>query len=211
MMQAIGFIIETLNKHNQQMEQHTPISSVLEQMVIKALKSVTDNQRIILLLQCLQILGMEKDYVPSTNDTVQERNPPDKEAFDKIVEITLTSFQDRISLSQVAAVACMSISAFCHYFKQCTGKTYIDFLNEVRIGYACSQLLRTNKPVTEIGFESGYNTVVHFHRQFLKLKGTTPLQYRKTFSIEIKNDDTMARKGTRNEVLNPCSIFNSFN
>ena len=74
--------------------------------------------------------------------------------------------------------------AFCNYFKRRTQKTYIDFLNEIRVGYACSQLLETNEPVIDICYSSGYNTMAHFHRQFLKLKGLTPLQYRKSFSSE---------------------------
>ena len=70
------------------------------------------------------------------------------------------------------------------FFKQCACKTYIAYLNEVRIDYACRQLSETNKPVVEICYESGYNSIVHLHRQFLKSKQTTPLQYRK---INCKN------------------------
>ncbi len=99
-------------------------------------------------------------------------------------QFTIDSFRDPVSLSEVAAIACMSVPAFCNYFKRRTQKTYIDFLNEIRVGYACTQLLETNNSVIDICYSSGYNTMAHFHRQFLKLKGLTPLQYRKTFSAE---------------------------
>ena len=76
----------------------------------------------------------------------------------------------------------MSVPAFCNYFKRSTKKTYIDFLNEVRVGYACNLLMDTKKPVIDICYESGYNTMANFHKQFLKIKKLTPLQYRKSFA-----------------------------
>ncbi|RZM21010.1 MAG: AraC family transcriptional regulator [Pedobacter sp.] len=76
----------------------------------------------------------------------------------------------------------MSVTSFCNYFKRSTKKTYVDFLDEVRICYACNLLMESDKPVLQVGYESGYNTMANFHKQFLKVKGVTPLQYRKWFS-----------------------------
>jgi AraC-like DNA-binding protein len=73
----------------------------------------------------------------------------------------------------------MSIPAFCNYFKKRTKKTYIDFVNEVRVGHACKLLLTTQMSVLQICFECGFNTVANFNRQFLKIKRITPSQYRK--------------------------------
>jgi AraC-like DNA-binding protein len=101
-------------------------------------------------------------------------------AIDRTFLYTHNHFQDPITLRKAAAVACMSVPSFCFYFKHCTHKTYNDYLNEVRVTYACRQLQETNKPVADIGYESGYNTITHFHRQFLKQIKKTPLQYRKT-------------------------------
>ncbi len=78
----------------------------------------------------------------------------------------------------MAALAELSVPAFCAYFKKRAHKTYVDFLQEVRIGYACGQLAETGKSVSDIAYESGFNTVTNFHRQFRKLKGQTPLEYR---------------------------------
>jgi AraC-like DNA-binding protein len=100
---------------------------------------------------------------------------------------TRESFNEQVTLSQIAAVACMSVPSFCYYFKRCTQKTYFNYLNEVRIAHACNQLLRTDKLVVDIGYESGYNTITHFHRQFLRLKKISPLQYRKQNSTQQQN------------------------
>ena len=142
----------------------------------------------------LEILGDGLIPTGNSNDKLQslfkileeatnlELNHKHRECIDTVFQFTLDSFQEPVSLPQVAGIACMSVPSFCHYFKRRTQKTYIDFLNEVRVEYACHQLLETDKPVTEIGYESGYNTVVHFHRQFLRLKKRTPLQYRKALN-----------------------------
>jgi AraC-like DNA-binding protein len=109
-------------------------------------------------------------------------NQNKKKAIDQIFLYTQNHFQEPITLHQVAMAACMSVPSFCLYFKRNTHKTYIDYLNEVRVNYACRQLQETHKQVADIGYESGYNTIAHFHRQFFKLKKITPLQYRKTLN-----------------------------
>ena len=156
--------------------------------LIKTLETATGINSVIILLQCLGTMSTTKEYIILSKKKAPGLIYRDKDPIDKIVEFTLASCHNYISLSQVAELACMSVSSFCHYFKRRTQKTYIDFLNEVRIGYACNQLLHTNKPVTDIGYESGYNTVAYFHRQFLRTKKITPLQYRKTFSHRKTKD-----------------------
>jgi AraC-like DNA-binding protein len=146
--------------------------------LIKALETATGINRVIVLLQCLETISAAKEYVILVKKKAQGLIYRNSDPIDKVVEFTLASCHHRISLSHVAELACMSVSSFCHYFKRHTQKTYTDFLNEVRIDYACNQLLQTNKPVTDIGYESGYNTVAYFHRQFLRIKKITPLQYR---------------------------------
>jgi AraC-like DNA-binding protein len=149
------------------------------QPLIKALELTTELNRIILLLKCLQTLAVTKNQCLLSTEEIQTPIPPDKDSIGRIINYTRDSFQEQVTLPHVAAMACMSIPSFCYYFKRCTQKTYINYLNEVRIAYACIQLVKTNKPVTDIGYESGFNTVSHFHRQFLRLKHITPLQYRK--------------------------------
>lgn len=149
------------------------------QALITSLEIATDSYRIIFLLQCLQWIASTKEHLLLSTEEPQTMNHGEKEFIDRIFKYTNDIFRDPVSLQQVASAVCMSVPNFCHYFKCSTRKTYINYLNEVRVGYACHQLIETNKSVTEISYESGYNTVAHFHRQFQRLKKTTPLQYRK--------------------------------
>jgi AraC-like DNA-binding protein len=91
-------------------------------------------------------------------------------------------FKDAIKLDDIAGVAAISIPAFCNYFKKSTKKNYIDFLNEIRIGFACNLLIENKRNITEACYQSGFYTVANFNKQFLKVKGMTPSSFKKQIS-----------------------------
>lgn len=153
--------------------------------LIKSLETAIDFRRILLLGECLEIISTTREYEEVSTQEAKQLNNKDKECIDRIFQFTIDNFKDPVTLTQVADVACLSIPAFCNYFKKSTKKTYIDFLNEVRIGYACKLLMETKRSVQEICFDSGYNTMANFHKQFLKVKKLTPLQYRKYFNAQL--------------------------
>lgn len=142
-------------------------------------------ERIIILCQCLQHIATTQQFTKVSSQTVKALNNKQRERIDKIYQYTVNNFQELISLNTIAAIADMSVPAFCSYFKKCTKKTYIDFLNEVRIGYACRQLMETQKNIEAIGYESGFNTLANFNKQFLKIKKINPSQFRRQYSRAV--------------------------
>jgi AraC-like DNA-binding protein len=164
------------------------VSKINLEGLIKDLTKSIGISKLMALLQCLAVISTSNDSIILTKNKIHLLNDRKNTSINKAMEFTKSAFHERISLSQISTVACMSIPSFCHYFKHHTGKTYIDFLNQVRIDYVCQQLQKTDKPVTEICYESGYNTIVHFHRQFLKIMNTTPLQYRKKQPKQINHE-----------------------
>jgi AraC-like DNA-binding protein len=79
----------------------------------------------------------------------------------------------------VAGLIGMNESAFSHYFKKRTLKSYTGFINELRLNYAANQLIQTGKNVAEIAYGSGFNNLSNFNRIFKKWKGMTPVQWRR--------------------------------
>lgn len=152
--------------------------------LITALETAYGFNRILLLGQCLDLIATSQEFITVSTQEVKYQQK-ERECIDSIFQYTIDNFRDPITLTQVAEIACLSIPAFCNYFKKSTKKTYIDFLNEIRIGYACTLLMETKKTVLDICFDSGYNTMANFHKQFLKIKKITPLQYRKYFTTQI--------------------------
>lgn len=106
---------------------------------------------------------------------------PDKAKINKVSSFVIDNFQNDISLNDAARIAYMTPEGFCRFFKRETHKTFISYLNEVRIGYACKLLIDDSYSISQIALESGYNTISYFNRQFKKIKGQTPSQYRIRF------------------------------
>ncbi|MBG9378057.1 helix-turn-helix domain-containing protein [Panacibacter sp. DH6] len=148
---------------------------------IEELEFAEGFERIILLCECLNMIMQHRGFETVSTQEVKAYNTRHKERIDKIYQYTIDYFQEPISLNEIAIHAGMSVPAFCNYFKKSTKKTYIDFLNEVRIGYACKQLIDTQKTIESICYESGFNTLANFNKQFLKVKQVTPSRYRKDF------------------------------
>jgi len=99
--------------------------------------------------------------------------------MDAVYQFILENYTKSISLAQVANIAAMSKPAFCRYFKQHTNKTFVSFLNALRIGEACRQLQQSKEAVQAIAYACGYNNLTNFNRTFKSLKGMSPSEYRK--------------------------------
>lgn len=83
-----------------------------------------------------------------------------------------------ILLQQAAASVHLTTGAFCKFFKRMTGKTFSDYVNEIRIGNACNLLSHTDKTIAQIALISGFENQTYFNRVFLKKKNCTPKQFR---------------------------------
>ena len=68
---------------------------------------------------------------------------------------------------------------FCTVFKNITGKTFVHYLNDLRINHAKHLLESTDKQIIRISLDSGFNDLSHFNRTFKKITGVSPTQYRK--------------------------------
>lgn len=151
-------------------------------LLIHQLESAHDFKRIALLCEGMYtMINGFKDCTPLSNQEVFLLNTKDKYRIDKVLSFTMENFREQIRLEEIASKACMSVPAFCSYFKKCTGKTYIDFLNKIRIGNACKLLTSTNDPIITICYECGFNSISNFHKIFFRSINKTPLQYRKQF------------------------------
>jgi AraC-like DNA-binding protein len=112
-------------------------------------------------------------------NTIHER---DIERLNKVYRYVLDNSHQDITLEKAASLANLSKAAFCRYFRVRANKTFIRFLNEIRVGQACRLLVNENNSISEICYASGYNNISYFIRQFRAITGFTPLAYRKKFA-----------------------------
>jgi AraC-like DNA-binding protein len=123
-------------------------------------------------LQLLSSIGFRPDFADSEHDRINA-----------IYDYTFRHFTQQIYLDQVAAVAGLVPNSFCRYFKSRTGKTYTQFLTEIRIGHACKLLLDNRISIKQLCFESGFNNFTCFHKNFRLITGKTPQLYLKEHRI----------------------------
>lgn len=101
--------------------------------------------------------------------------------LDKVMHIINSTYRDPIKLEEIAGHIGMNPSAFSRYFREKTGKSFTEFVMEMRIGYACKLLIEGNHSVSQICFESGFNNLSNFNRCFKKFTLLTPVLYRNQF------------------------------
>lgn len=152
---------------------------------IKELFEKNDFDRVMMLLGILNSMSSsERCEQLSSPGFVSFFNHKSSARINRVFEYSITNFKEVIELNTVAQLIHMSKPSFCRFFKKSTGKAYMDFLKELRIGYACKLLQESNMSIIQICYECGYESISNFNRQFKELLRTTPFKYRQNFASE---------------------------
>lgn len=104
------------------------------------------------------------------------------EQINAIVARLTDNLADNLSAADLALELGMSESRFSRFFRRATGNTFTDFVNRVRISRACQLLMESERYISDIGYDVGFNNMANFNRRFLDIKGMTPSEYRKQAS-----------------------------
>ncbi|WP_373056525.1 AraC family transcriptional regulator [Zunongwangia sp. H14] len=112
----------------------------------------------------------------------QNKDFENSDKIKTIYEYVQENYQNKISLNEMAALINMSPVSFNRFIKKRTGKTFIEYVNDTRIGYAARWLIEKDLSIAEVAFKCGFNNIANFNRVFKKTKNCTPSQYREEFS-----------------------------
>ncbi|MGB0508865.1 MAG: helix-turn-helix domain-containing protein [Schleiferiaceae bacterium] len=99
--------------------------------------------------------------------------------MERVSKYIQDNYQHAITLSEISDIASMTEQSFSRWFRQTSGLTFIDYLMQLRTTVASHLLVNTNKPMSEVAEESGFNSSSSFNRSFLKVKGCSPREFRK--------------------------------
>jgi AraC-like DNA-binding protein/mannose-6-phosphate isomerase-like protein (cupin superfamily) len=132
-----------------------------------------------LLLKLLVITGrhFSRELEKSPDQSVFKQYRDD---ISKAFEYVKNNYSSDINLNNIAKKYFFSPSYFSYLFKTISGKTFTNYVNDLRIAMAMELLYSTNKKVIDISNETGFNNVTHFNRIFKKKTGMSPLAYRST-------------------------------
>ncbi|ALM47945.1 transcriptional regulator [Flavobacterium psychrophilum] len=135
----------------------------------------------------LEIISILHDMANSRNQRLLSTFTVDYDTFEDddkmklVYEYVQKNFSNKITLDDVSDIASMSPVSFNRFIKKRTGKTFVNYLNDIRVGYAARWLVEKDLSISEIAFKSGFNNIANFNRIFKGIKNTTPSQYREEF------------------------------
>lgn len=144
-------------------------------------------ERIIGLLKLLNYLAHSTEGQPITSHSYTNTyKVSETERMQKVHNYVWQHFKDDIRLGEAASLAGMSEAAFCRYFRARANKTFTDYVSEIRIGHASKLLLETGWNISQIAYESGFDTLSNFNRNFKKFTQQTPRDYRNTYRASLQ-------------------------
>ncbi len=135
------------------------------------------------LLMILHELSLAEDMRTLASHSFISPNKPLEEdpRINKVMEYLRKNYQQQVRLSDIAALINMSEPSFCRFIKQRTSKSFVDFLTDIRLGYAIRLLIDSTQSVAEIGYACGFNNLSNFNRIFKKKKGMPPTEFRENY------------------------------
>ncbi len=102
--------------------------------------------------------------------------------IEKIMEFVNSNFSQNVTLGDAAKIAGMTEVSISRFFKLRTGKTFVDTLNDIRLGHASRMLIETTQSVNEIAYKCGFNNMSNSNRIFKKKKDCTPNDFRHSYT-----------------------------
>lgn len=157
-------------------------------MAVKtAMQKIADRNGLPRLLQFMKLLHylstQLKEYTSLSSGSNRETIPlAESVRINKIYQYTMQHYTHDISLDQVSEVCHMTPQAFCKYFKKHTSKTYITFLQEIRINAACVKIIRgETEAISAVAFATGFNSAINFNKVFKKITGLSPTEYARKY------------------------------
>ena len=94
------------------------------------------------------------------------------------IELVQKNYMEDLNLKGIATLLHVNVMYLGQVFKKETGKSFSKYLNHYRINLAKELLLRSKEPVNDIASRIGYQNQGYFYKNFKKLVGQSPREFR---------------------------------
>lgn len=150
---------------------------------IIALSEKSGFERMILFLQLLESMAGTENYRLLAGELYHTKiHEFSGDRLNKVMHYINMTYRRRIGLKEASEIANLHPAAFSRFFKEKTGKTFIHFVNNMRIGYACKLIIEGQLSFSEVCYESGFNNISNFNRTFRQQTGFSPTEYHAQFN-----------------------------
>ena len=134
-------------------------------------------ERLSTMIYILEVLRTKAARKLSKRTYNWDSNKSEKSQF--VITYIQEHLDENMTVGKMAEKSNMSPPSFCRWFKQMTGKSFVEFVNSSRIENSTFLLSQSQKPISEIAFEVGFNSISQFNRSFKKVKKKSPSEWRK--------------------------------
>lgn len=135
------------------------------------------------LLSILHDLSLSRNIKTLSDFTnTNERFQYNSRRIERVFEYMNNNYFKQITLAEVSKLANMPEASFSRFIKKRTGKTFVDTLNEIRLGHASRMLIDTTNTIAEIAYKCGFNNISNFNRIFKRKKFCIPKEFRETYA-----------------------------
>ncbi|MBL7813915.1 MAG: helix-turn-helix domain-containing protein [Saprospiraceae bacterium] len=151
---------------------------------IENLSKINGFLSVLELMSILHELSISPNAISLSSNTFQndETLRFNSRRLETVFTYMQTHFQEDIPLSKVAQLAGMTEVSFSRFIKKRTGRTFVESLNDVRLGHAARMLIETTHTIAEIAYNNGFNNLSYFNRIFKNKHGITPKEFRESYS-----------------------------
>lgn len=155
--------------------------------------------------RCIKLIStIKKHYIVNANVSLLKQST-DKEKNKRVTEIlsyVQQNFREQLTLEEVATLHLVSSPYLSKIFKKQTGKTFTQYIQEVRLAHAVNDLIYSNKTITRTALENGFPNLASFNRVFFEQYKVNPGQYIKEKRKELKEKEVFLRNDEKKEDLN---------
>ncbi len=154
------------------------IHDSVRQLFLSALEEREEQNSLLIYGSLLHFFGcLYKEHVCERTALPHRSDARNVRHLKRVLEYISIHYREPISLDELAKTANMNPKYFCRFFKKMTRRTPVDYVNYHRIECACRALISTEKNVTEVAFDCGFNDISYFIKTFREHKGVTPGKY----------------------------------
>lgn len=155
----------------------------VRERIIKLTENKNEFKSVIELIEILYDLSLDKNsHLLSNSKFTNNNESSESRRVQKIIAYLDANYQNEVRLSELAQYIGLSEVSLSRFMKKRTGKNFVEYLNDLRLGIATRLLVNSNKTIAEITFECGFNNLSNFHRLFKKKKNCTPKEFRENYS-----------------------------
>jgi len=139
-------------------------------------------ERMLTFFKMMDIIGRSETNIQlASKEYIKMRFTTGNKRIETIHEYLMNNYREEVDLKRLAALVNMAEGSLCRFFKMNMGMTIFEYLNQIKVEFACKLLMDRDLSILRICLDSGFNNLSHFNKQFKKTAGVPPSEYRKRF------------------------------